>query len=266
MPATFVVTTEPGNLPPRNRLDVTLPGGSTAGSVLITRTDPDGRTRVVRLADPASITGTAWVGYDYEAPFGASVMYSAVAQYMNPGFFMDTLADTVTLAVADVWLIHPGIPALSMMLPKVKSLGDRSRPVSRGIFAPYGRAEPIVVTDGKRKAVQATLVIRTRTLDELGALVALTADAAVLLLNVPESLGWGVSYEYISLGDLMEARETETGDDPYRLISGPYHVVSRPVGGSQSQRTYADVLAESATYTVVLADFTDYIDLLAPTT
>lgn len=442
MPATLTATPEPANSPPRVRLDVTLPVGSAGVSVLLVRTDPDGRGYPVRLADPAVLAGSAWVGYDYEAPYGAPVTYSGTVTYRaasrtnmvaNPSFevsassapvpwvgtrdttlawvgaaslrndttgpgwggyqgnyqatkpsttytasayvcgtgalyltmyssptgalvadgapvtltgawqrvsvtgatpagadgvrvlsyqtavgansawmdgvlldesavvgtyfdgsttdtatvqhgwvgavnasvstesplgsatITDTLASVITLPCADVWLVHPGIPNLSMRLDKVTSLGDRARPVKRGIFEPYGRSTPLVVTDGRRKAVQATLTVRTRTLDELGALVALTSDAAVLLLNVPVSLGWGLANEYVSLGDLVESREVDIGADPYRVVSGPYLVVSRPVGGSQAQRTYADVLAEAATYQDLLTQRATYLEVLAPT-
>lgn len=265
MPATFVVTPDPTNSPPRVRFDVTIPAG-TGGTVLIVRTDPDGRGYPVRLADPAAFVGTAWVGYDYETPYGASVSYAAAVTYLNPGTVTDNLAATTTLSVSDVWLVHPGIPALSMRLDKVTSTGDRLRPVSRGIFEAFGRPDPIIVTDGKRKSVQASLSVRTRTLSELAALIALTADCAVLLLNVPASLGWGLVNEYVSFGDLGEAREVDIGADPYRITSGPYHVVSRPVGGSQSQRTWATVLAESATWQDVLNTRTTWSELLAPTT
>jgi hypothetical protein len=265
MPATLVVTPELTNVPPRVRLDVTIPGGAGV-SVLIVRLDPDGRTQAVRLADPAVMTGLAWVGYDYEAPYGASVMYSATVTYTNPGTIVESASAWVTLAVVDVWLIHPGVPALSMLLAKVKSLDGRTRPVNRGVFQPFGRTNPIVVTDGRRKAVQSQLVIRTRTLSELDALIALTDDAAVLLLNVPASLGWGVSNEYVSLGDLVESREADRfAGLPSRIMSAPYLVVSQPIGGSQSQRTYADVLAEAATYQDVLNTRATYLELLAPT-
>jgi len=424
------------------RLDVTLPAGAVGTSVLIRRLDPDGRRTPVRLADPAVVTGSAWVGYDYEAPYGVSCTYAAQVVYWpasranaitNPNFETDvfgwaatsgatitqdtakywsgaasmrldttaagqsayhiasvssasvspviasayvqgtsggmayirlqfsngstvdsspvtltgswqrisvagvsptgctnvkvqifqvstgaqsmwidgvlteesastgayfdgattdtstlfydwagvanastsyehltgtTTADDLTaaatLAVTDVWLIHPGVPDLSMRLAKVKSLGDRTRWVNWGVFQPFGRPTPVVVTDGRRKAVTAQLVIRTRTLDELDALVALTTDAAVLLLNVPASLGWGVTNEYISLGDLTESREA-FASFPTRVLSAPYLVVSRPVGGSQSQRTYADLLTECATYQAVMDLYDTYLDALAPT-
>jgi hypothetical protein len=42
--------------------------------------------------------------------------------------------------------------------------------------------------------------------------------------------------------------------------------VDRPAGGSQSQRTYGDVLAAFSTYGDVLSAYTSYADLLAPTT
>jgi len=265
MAATFTATAEPANFPPRMRLDVSVTAGAGV-SAFIVRLDPDGRTQVVRLADPALMLGfLTWVGYDYEAPYGAAVTYTAVVTYTNPGTIVATLTDTETLPVPDVWLVHPGIPALSMMLAKVTNLGDRTRPVNRGVFEPYGRETPLVVTDGRRKAAQASLQIRTQTISELGAFQALTSDAATLLLNVPTDLGWGLSNEYVSFGDLGESREVQTGNDPYRLHTVPYLVVGRPVGGSQAQRTYADVIAEAAAYQQVLDMRLRYLDLLAPT-
>lgn len=444
MPATLVATPDLANVPPRVRLDITLPAGAGGVSAYVTRVGSDGRTVPVRLADPAVITGSVWVGYDYEAPFGALQSYSASVVYyvgranaiINPNFetnalgwtpgyyssinrsllqqwsgvaslaldtsypsgvthtasvssapstpvtasayvrgtgtasvYLDFLAvsgttsvnsstvtltgswqrisvtgttpadilstkvrigqgsssaqtmyidgvlaeessslgayfdgattdtgsliydwagtpdgststerafgsgattdtptATATVAVSDVWLIHPGVPDLSMLLDDVKSPDDMTRSVDRGIFTPYGREMPIIVTDGKRKAVQSQLVFRVRTLEQIAAFNALTSDAATLLLNVPESLGWGQGADYISLGDLVESREVpEDGSDPWRNLGGPYMVTSRPIGGSQSQRTYADLLAECATYQAVMDLYDSYLDVLAPT-
>lgn len=252
--------------PPRVRLDVTITAG-TGVSVLITRVGSDGRAQPVRMADPADLVGsTVWVGYDYEAPYGDPVTYTATVTYLNPGMVVAVVMATTTLAVSDVWLIHPGIPSLSMVLSKVKALGDRARPVGRGVFQPFGRADPIVVTDGRRKAVQSQLSIRTSTLGELEDIIALTADAAVLLLNVPGALGWGVGAEYISLGDLSEVRETSLAAYPCRLISAPYLVVARPIGGSQSLRTWVDVMAYDATWADVLSGRATWLEVLAPTT
>lgn len=265
MPVTLVATPEPGNAPPRVRIDVTIPAGSGT-SVLLTRMGSDGRAVLVRLADPALLAGSlVWVGYDYECEYGQTLTYAATVTYNNSGVIVVNLSTTATLAVVDVWLVHPGVPALSMRLASVKGLGDRTRPVSQGVFAPYGRRDPIVVTDGRRKAVQSQLQIRTASLAELAALVALVDDAATLLLNVPASLGWGLSAEYVAIGDLVEGREIDTGSDPWRLFTAPYLVVGRPVGGSQSQRTYATVLAEAATYQDVLNARATYLELLAPT-
>lgn len=267
MPASLVCTPEPLNSPPRVRLDVTLPAGGVGVSVYVTRVGSDGRTVPVRTADPAVMTGSAWVGYDYEAPYGALQTYSASVVYDLSGTpTTDVATDTATVDVTDVWLIHPGVPDLSMRLDRIKAFGDRIKPVARGVFEPFGRSLPIIVTDGKRKAVQSQLVFRTRTLDETAALVALTADAATLLLIVPESLEWGIGAEYISLGDLPVARDSNVAADPDRVVAAPYLVTSRPIGGSQSQRTWADLMAECATWQDVMDMYPTWLDVLAPTT
>lgn len=439
MPATLTVTAEPSNTPPRVKLQVDIPALNTGVSVYLTRLDPDGNYQPVRLADPASIAGTQWIGYDYEAPYGASVTYTAIVQYGDPnvilnvynlhtnpsfetsttgwnassffgaptptsiaqsaaqafsgtksllvtwsasansfawtavnatvgatynisayvyvpagsgsvklehigvtssasstttgawerlsftttatttnipfalknnsangtayidavmvspgtslpnygdgntagwawdgttnlsssqrpanpaGIVTDTVTGAATLAVTDAWLVHPGVPGLSVKLNKITGLAPRVSVVNRGVFQPYGRKTPIVVSDGRRKAPTSQLQVRTSSLAEKTAMNALLDDASVLLLNIPASLGWGVANEYVSLGDVEEARQLDEGADPYRVWTAPYQVVDRPIGGSQSTRTYADVLAVYGTYQTVRSGYSTYGNLL----
>src|SRR6187549_3309934 len=108
MATTLTATPEPSNNPPRVLIQLTYTGQTSA---TIVRNDPDGTTTPVRLADPAALDGAgSWVGYDYESWFGASTTYTA-----------DTLggsltSSAMTLSVPDIWLRHPGVPALSQKI------------------------------------------------------------------------------------------------------------------------------------------------------
>lgn len=241
--------------PGRVRLDVTDNGGLT--STTITRLNPDGRTVPVRTFDgnPALLSGGTALLYDYEAPFSAPVSYSSLE---SPA----TTSAQVTLPSDRVWLIHPGVPELSMPV-LVSAIGARSRKVQRAVHQPLGRATPVVQTDGARKAAEYVLSLLTMDDAERAALDALIADAGTLLLNVPATKGWGVGAEYVSVGDITESRVTRFVGEPMRTWEMPCTVVDRPVGGSQAERTYVDVLADNATYASLMAKYASYATLLA---
>lgn len=255
MTVTVTPTVQVDNHPPRVRLDVTASAGETEATV--TRLDPDGRTRTVRTTDGNPLTISAGLGlvYDYEAPFGSPVSYSTLE---SPS----TVADAVTVDVDEVWLIHIGVPDLSMPIT-VASFGSRTRRVVQSVFRPLGGEFPVVHTDGARKAPDSVLDVRTETESERASLEAVTWDAGVLLLNVPAGLGWGVPTCYIAVGDMEESRLYDYAAEPRRYVSLPYQVVDRPEGGTQAERTYADVVADYSTYADVMTAYSTYFDLLA---
>jgi hypothetical protein len=257
---TVTATVEADSVPPRVRLDVTDIGSPNLLQVTVTRLDPDGRTTPVRTNDgePLTLTtaGANRVGllYDYEAPYGSAVSYSTVE---SP----TTTSAEVTVAEGRVWIIHPGVPPLSMPV-SVATMGNRLRAVNRGVFKPLGRKSAIVVTDGARKAPEGTIELNTFTPAEAAAFEALTDDAAVLLLNIPATLNWGVAPSYVSLGDLEEGRLVDYAGEPQRLHTLPYMVVDRPAGGTTAARSYVDLLT-FASYADLLVAYPTYLDLLA---
>jgi hypothetical protein len=105
--------------------------------------------------------------------------------------------------------------------------------------------------------------VGTSTLAEATAISAILDSGTPLLLNIPPSLLWGVTYEWIAAGDSEETRVVpQVGARPNRLITIPYLVVSRPEGDLLPTRTYADVLTEAASYSAVLASRASYTALL----
>lgn len=248
------------NTPPAVRIDVNdtrSPGQASALTIM--RVNPDGTQTVVRTADgnPLALSGGVGLVFDYEMALGAAVAYTALEA---PGI----TSPQVTVTSSQVWLVHPGIPSLSVPITLRKgSLAQTTRPVTRGTFWPMGRAYPVIVTDGSRKAPQSQLLVEVDTVTDETSLTDLLADASALLLNVPSSLALGWDSSYVSIGDVTVDRLTDIGTDPYRVVTLPFTVVDRPAGGSQSLRTYVDVLAGYGSYAAVQAQYRSYVDLLA---
>lgn len=256
MATTLVATPEPGHNPPRMLLELTYTGQTSA---TITRNDPDGKQIPVRRAEPASLDGAgSWVGYDYESWFGADTTYTAATA---AGAITST---EVTLDVDQVWLRHPGTPSLSQAID-FQGEGEPVRPVVQSVIEPLGRRTPIVISDGQRKSKRGELTLRTKTIEEHGALLALLDNVTPLLLDVPPDCGWGVdlAHLYLSVGDLTERRfRPDYYPQPWRSWVAPYIVVGRPAGDLQAERTYATVLAAHSSYQDVLNYYSTYSNLL----
>jgi hypothetical protein len=185
-------------------------------------------------------SGTTRVGtiYDYEMALDAPVVYSTVAQ--------PTVTATTTVNETRSWLVHPGVPALSILVDfKAGSFSDMSYPVTTGIFTPKGRRNAVVITDGQRKGARGTFTLSTDTLSKLGAVMSIVNDASTLLLNVPDSSGLGIGRQYISVLDVNVKRPSDVGTEALREIEMPFVTVDSPIGGSQAQFTWTDVIAKS---------------------
>lgn len=254
MPTTVTATVEGTNNPPRVRLNVTNSGTPALSLVNVTRTVGGVSTPVRTLTGgpmQLSEAGGQRVGvlYDVEMPYGQAATYSTVEDPTQT-------SAAVTVNETRVWLIHPGVPARSMPV-RVFDIAKRSRQVNRGVYAPMGRRSLVVQTDGRRKAPSYNLVVRTGTLAELQTVIDLIDDAGVLLLNVPVSKGWGVTTEYVSIGDVDEDRIARWGALQDRDWTFPCQVVDAPAGGAQPQRTYLDLL-QFPSYAALQAAYPSY--------
>lgn len=258
---------QPTNNPPRVQVTVTDTGTSPAiTSATVTRTDNSGRTSIVRTSDggplPLVTSGTTRVGtvYDYEAPYGVPVTYSTSEQPAN-------VSASTTLSSNDVWLVHVGVPDRSLPIDlRASSSAEESRAVNAGVFYPMGRRNAVVISDGQRNGRQSSLVVSTDTLAEFDAIDSLVDDAGVLLLNVPQALGLGIATSYIFVQDVTYKRLSDIGSMPDRDIVMPYVVVDPPVGGSQAQWSWSDVVTKYATWQDVLNANATWAALQAPTT
>lgn len=261
----IVATVEAAHNPPRVKLVISDTGGPAITDVTVTRLNPvTGRTSVVRTYDGEALhllvegTGRAATLYDYEMPYQVAVTYSTVEQ--------PAVTATVTVDESRTWLVHSGVPELSVPVEfRIGSFDVEERPANAGVFNPMGRRNSIVVTDGQRKSPRSSFTVATETLDELNDLLALVDDAGALLLN-PAALNMlGLEACYIAVQDVRVRRLSNVGSDPQRDVELPYIVVDAPVGGSQSQLTWADVIAEYATWADLMAARPTWAHVLAPT-
>lgn len=244
----LVAAAQADNTPPRVKVDVTDSGTPAINQVTVTRTDAAGNTSVVRTPDGGPLqlvtSGSNRVAtvYDYEMSYGVGVTYSTSEQPANK-------SGQVTVAAVSAWLVHPGVPARSMPVEfRINSFDEESLAVNAGVFWPMGRRNAVVVSDGARHAGTSSFIVGTETLAELANLRALVADAGVLQLNVPVSLGMGVDTQYVFVQDVLVKRRSDIGTAPQRDVTMPYVPVDAPVGGSQAQYTWADVVARFATW------------------
>lgn len=270
-PQTLTVTPEPANVPPRVRIDIDDASGALT-EVTVRRLDPDGRYRNVRTSDDAALPldGGAATIYDYEAPFGQPVTYSLTVA--------GSPTVTVTLDVADIWLVHLQVPSRSARVPKVTDLGNRTHALDVGMFQILERAEPVTATSGARQAPRGTLTVGTFTEGELAALLGVLADGSVLLFNIPASFGFGVPTSYMQFFDVDENRIIDYGPHQGRDWPLPYQTVGRPAGGTQAGISWNDIAtvgdddytaAEGsafATWDDVAAAYDAWSELSAPST
>jgi hypothetical protein len=257
----LTATPEPDSSPPRVRLDFTDATSAPVSSLTISRLDANGRTWAVRTSDggPLTVSGGAATIYDYEVPYGTRVTYST-----------DIVSGPTAVAVLDVarpWLIHVGVPSRSATFHNLAgSQASETWDIDQGVFAVLGRSTPIITTGGARVVPASSLVIHSATDDEKAALSLLLSDGAPLLLNVPQSLGWGIGTSYIAVGRVQVDRPIGILSVSHRSLTLPYQQVARPGGGTQAAITWNTVAAKYATWQDILdAGITSWAELAAPT-
>jgi hypothetical protein len=208
------------------RIKVTL--ASTLGGsewVTITRTHEDGESFRVITDRNARLSGGAWVGYDYHAPFGQMVSYTATTAN-------ETSAATPAVLLSDVtWLIHATDPTLSVpveYLPE-DALGDDNLGGSAGLFTIRGSDRPATVWDD---TMVITSTVRAGFLPEqMPALYKLLRSGGPVLLNIPAGLD--VDWRWIApsakIGrNLGKTAAGGAAGYPYRMLDIGYTWVRQP--------------------------------------
>lgn len=206
------------------QITVDWPAATTA---TVSRVDPDGTRVPIRGGDNLSLPGGVAIRYDYEAPLDVPVSYVATSPDVPD---VEVTSAQVTVASGGrAWLKHPGKPTLNRALAHFRALGAGTYPVTRGVFAVEGRADPVVVSSVRRTLHDSTAMFRTGTALEEADVSALLADGSALLLQTPAGWRWGS--RYVSVGDVDVAPFAPLlPTDPRVVWTLPLTVVARPSG------------------------------------
>lgn len=247
----LTVTPDPVNDPPRVLLSLL---GALGPTVTIQRIDDSGRKSPVRLANPGTLNGGGWLGYDYEPPYGVTVRYQATATRV-------ITSDPVELTSTRAWLIHPGIPDLSQPL-KIAKIGDSTQDLNQSVQYAAGRPRPITETDGTRHDETFELTVKTDSQQELDGLRSLLADGSTLLLQIVSPTTDRTEYYWVAVGAVTRARRTLDFGDARRIWTLPLTVTDPPSGLLLAQRTWADVVAEFPTWQDVLNTYDTWADVI----
>jgi hypothetical protein len=232
---------------------------SDGDSVTVTRKHPSGRVVIVRGMDKAPLSGGAFLGYDYEAPIGLPVDYTATV-YTDPDTILATSAiDTITWTTDNDWLKDPLEPARNIEV-LVSDMTDYAYDTPTGIHTVLGRPDPVTVGE-VRRAATGTLTLTTLTKEDRDRLHYITASGHVLLFQSSQESG--VGNMYLALTGVTESRVVGLRNSPERQWALGYQEVSAPVGDSAPFLTWADVVAAYPTWQAIVdAGFSTWLEFI----
>jgi hypothetical protein len=248
----ITVVPDPLNTPPRVLL---IFAGFLGATLNITRSTPAG-VLPVRLGEPLTMTSGQGTLYDYEAPFGQPLTYTATPTVGPP-----ITSDTFILDVRSPWLIHPSIPGLSTPI-RVKQIGDKTSNTLAALNVVLGRRTSILETDGVRKAPQFDLTLRTTTREESQGLADVLDGADSLLVQIAYPFTDVTNYWYVGVGEVSSGAFSSAYGDPAKVWSLACTITDPPAGLQTSQRTITDLLNEEDTIQQMIADFATVRDVL----
>ncbi len=243
-------------------LTVDLSRTATAVTVTITRTDPGGQQTIVRGADRAALSGGEFFVVDSEAPLGVEVTYVAVGYSVGGAVVVvsPTVAVTIPVERAQVWLKDPGSPSLAVS-PLIVTMPAVTREVRRGIYHVAGAEMPVIRSD-VRQSETGTMVLHTQTLPEAAALDYLFASGSVLLFQADPDLG--IEQFYFSAGTVDQSRlDPRNGFDPRRDFEIDYIKTSPPVGGTGTAVTWQDAITAYLTWQDAIDGHTDWLSVVS---
>jgi len=140
--------------------------------------------------------------------------------------------------------------------------GDEVRRADANLFDRYNAETPADIY-GRRKRLNGSLTILSKTLAASDALHALFTAGGPLQLQMPAVYGWPDAF--IQPGDLTRSYISRDQRRPYRLWSAPFTIVDRPIGPQQgtveanwcaikdTYPTFADLTATGLTWGQVAA-------------
>ncbi|MEV8373016.1 hypothetical protein AB0P21_09780 [Kribbella sp. NPDC056861] len=228
----------------------------------ITRTAPGGVAEPIRDGVNVALNDGGWIGFDYEAPLGVPLTYTATFTRTGDPETVVAASPAVVLDAGGygrAWLSNAVDPA-SAVLAWVEGLDEIERPAEVGVFDMVGRSLPVVVT-GTRGSRRGQLRLVTATLDERDALWGLLDDGDVLLLRTTRE--FGIGNLYFAVQKATESRATRLGMHPARRFGLEFVETSAPIGRLVSGRdnTWRQVVTGAATWQDVKDQRADWLDV-----
>lgn len=220
------------------------------------------------LLDTVTLLGEVGVYYDTSAPLDKVVWYRWTG---GPGAVQIVQGPFIELGDGSVLLKDPLRPWANISLSFCASpqaalaaacdpqgpdlvwagFGDEVRRADANLFDVYDAEVPADIY-GRRKRLDGSLTILTKTLAASDAVHALFTAGGPLQLQLPPVYGWADAF--IQPGDLTRSYLSGARDQrlPYRLWSAPFTIVDRPVGPAQGT-----ALANWCTVAETFATFAD---------
>lgn len=253
MAATFTATNDAAN----GRVQLSL-NWTAMTSASVSRTDPDGSINPVRSGNPAALVAGLWTDFDYEAPVGVTAHYTAVS---NTGATLTAAAGVTDTPYGQVWLKHPGKPALNMQVAiSMPGLDSITRTARREVLAIVNRANPVVLAM-PRAGRSATITVMVPDFATEQTLLSMLADGQPLLIQPP--LVSNLGNIYLSIADVGVTPHPDMGNG-YRDYALPFDEVDPPAGAASggANNSYAVLLASWASYATIVASGHRYSDLV----
>lgn len=261
-PAISTIVVVPDSTLGRHRLTVTRNTGTLNWTFVEVQRSNDGGVTwsPVRGAAAAAPPGDVWIGYDYEAPNGVSVVYRARGKTsLITGAWLSS--SSATWSSASTWLKDLVSTANSQTV-RARVIPDVGRGRAVSVLYPVGASAPVVVGDVQRLR-SGTLEVVTVTAAQATLLRTLLAANQTLLLQPPAA--HDVAAMYLSIaGDVAELRPLRPATAAHRVWSIPFVEVAQPADAGITVKglTYQDIVNTYATYTALLAAVATYGDLV----
>lgn len=172
----------------------------------------------------ASVLAPVLTVADGEVPLDTGVVY----ELYNPSVVGGRLTSQPSSLPSNnlTWLTSSTSPGSPIVVQPSAPTPVREFGIDQGVFYAIGRARPIVVSAAQRKAATGTVSFGVLSTDERGALLALLADLAPVLLRTPA--GYDPGDMWIGLGALTVDPQGRLPWQETRLVSAPFVEVDPP--------------------------------------
>lgn len=249
-------------LGPQPSIDVTATG-VTGSSVTVWRNWAGRRVELRGVKSAPALAGTmAWT--DYEAPLDVAVTYQITVRSISGAILGSAQSSSVTITSPMPWLSDPLAPAVAtpisrMIMPSAaEQLFERESVVA----LPIGSRLPVSISDVEREASGVALVFSVSDATELEAIRAVLRSASPFLLRVPAAEGTLLPALAYCHAKAVQLLRPGNAMPLYRIAMSVTLVREQAAHVMVPPRTYARLLAEATDYADLLGQRQNYLGVL----